>query len=108
MGCILVFQLAVKGRIDKNEVKKKKQSKTITKPKNLKCFQFHNEGHFKNDCAERKNKRREQNGNASTVEEEEGYKTVGVCVGMCVCVCVLPLRTYKRVSGSLTLIVTFI
>ena len=36
-------------------------------------------GHFKNDCQELKNKNKETNGDAATMEEE-GYESVGVCV----------------------------
>lgn len=46
-----------KGRLEKkdnNKVRKKSKSR----PKNLKCFQCHKEGHFKKDCPERKNKLR--------------------------------------------------
>ncbi|KAH9745502.1 hypothetical protein KPL70_004095 [Citrus sinensis] len=36
-------------------------------------------GHFKKDCQELKNKNKERNGDAATVEEE-GYESAGVCV----------------------------
>ncbi|KAH9762156.1 hypothetical protein KPL70_000706 [Citrus sinensis] len=37
------------------------------------------EGHFKRDCPELKNKKRDQNGTAATAEEER-YESAGVCV----------------------------
>lgn len=71
--------LAVKVRTDKYDGKKKKQGNNKQKTKGKKCFQCQKEGHFKGDCPELKNKKREQNGAAATAEEE-GYESAGVCV----------------------------
>ena len=71
--------LSVKGKINKNDGKKKKQKKDKSKSQNLKCFQCHKEGYFKKDCPKLKNKKNERNGDAVTMEEE-GYESVGVCV----------------------------
>lgn len=59
----------MKGKYDKNDVKKKKQGKNKNKSKNLKCFQCDNERHFKKDCLEKKPKKKDQNGDVSIVKE---------------------------------------
>ena len=71
--------LTVKGKIDKNDGKKKKQGKTKNKNKNMKYFQCHKEVHFKKDCPEKNFKKNGQNGDAAIVEED-GYASVDVCV----------------------------
>ncbi|KAH9716149.1 Integrase catalytic domain-containing protein [Citrus sinensis] len=71
--------LSVKGKFNKNDGKKKKQKKEKSKAQNKKCFHCNKEGHFKRDCQELKNKSKERNGDAATVEEE-GYESAGVCV----------------------------
>ena len=71
--------LTVRGRNDINDGKKKKQRKGKNKNKSLKCFQCHKEGHFKKDCLEKKQKKKEQNGDPAIVEDK-GYESTGVCV----------------------------
>ena len=46
-------------RPEKRESKGKKQGRSKSKQKNLKCFYCHKEGHFKRDCPKRKNKNKE-------------------------------------------------
>ena len=53
--------LTVMGRIEKRENGKGKKKRFKSKPKNLKCFQCHKEGHFKKECPERKNKHKDTN-----------------------------------------------
>ena len=51
--------LTIRGRLEKkkeNSNKNKKRGKSKSNNKNLKCFQWHKEWHFKRDCLERKNK----------------------------------------------------
>ena len=48
--------LIARGRPEKREFKGKKQGRSKSKQRNLKCFHYHKEGHFKRDCPERKNK----------------------------------------------------
>ncbi|KAH9763592.1 Integrase catalytic domain-containing protein [Citrus sinensis] len=71
--------LVVKVRTDKYDGKKKKQGNNKQKTKGKKCFQCQKEGHFKRDCPDLKNKKKEQNEAAATVEED-GYESAGVCV----------------------------
>ncbi|KAH9801561.1 hypothetical protein KPL71_001082 [Citrus sinensis] len=71
--------LVVKVRTDKYDGKKKKQGNNKQKTKGKKCFQCQKEGHFKRDCPDLKNKKKEQNEAAATVEEE-GYESAEVCV----------------------------
>ena len=51
--------LAVKARTDKYDGKKKKQGNNKQNTKGKKCFQCQKEGHFKRDCPELKNKKKE-------------------------------------------------
>ena len=58
----------------------RKKSKGITKRLKAKsAFNARKKGHFKKDCPELKNKKREQN-RATATAEEEGYESARVCV----------------------------
>lgn len=72
--------LIVKGKSNKNDGKKKQKSdQNKIKSQNRKCFECHKVGHFKRDCPEKKNKKKNQHGDASTIEKE-GYESARVCV----------------------------
>ena len=65
--------LMARGRPEKRESKGKKQGRSKSKQKNLKCFHCHKEWHFKRDFPERKNKNKEtkeRTGNAAIAIEE--------------------------------------
>ncbi|KAH9750946.1 Integrase catalytic domain-containing protein [Citrus sinensis] len=73
-----------RGRPEKRESRGKKQDRSKSKQKNLKCFHCHKEGHFKRHCPERKNKNKEtkeRTGNTAIAIEEEGsFETAGVLI----------------------------
>lgn len=76
--------LMARGRPEKRESKGKKQDRSKSTQKNLKCFHCHKEGHFKRDCPERKNKNqetKERTGNAAIATEEEcNFETAEVLI----------------------------
>ncbi|KAH9782240.1 hypothetical protein KPL71_008811 [Citrus sinensis] len=75
--------LMVRGRSEKREYKGKKQGRSKSKQKHLKCFHCHKEGHFKRDCPERKTKEKESKdkyGNAAIATEETNFETAEVFI----------------------------
>ena len=74
------------GLIAKAKPEGRKRSKE--KPKNLKCFLCHKEGHFKKDYPKRKLKKKDKNGDA-VVAEDGGYKYARKCIA-----------TYNKENGK--------
>ncbi|KAH9679155.1 hypothetical protein KPL71_026007 [Citrus sinensis] len=78
--------LTARGRTEKRETSKNKKKRSKSRQKNLKCFHYHKEGHFKKDCPEFKNKKnnaKEKSGDAavaSEFEESDGYDSAGVLI----------------------------
>ncbi|KAH9767170.1 hypothetical protein KPL71_011175 [Citrus sinensis] len=75
--------LMARGRSEKREYKGKKQGRSKSKQKHLKCFHCHKEGHFKRDCPERKTKQKEpkeKSGNAAIATEETSFETAEVLI----------------------------
>ncbi|TXG72438.1 hypothetical protein EZV62_001017 [Acer yangbiense] len=78
--------LIVRGRTEKKWFKRNgngnNRSRSKSKPRSLKCFHCHKEGHFRRDCPERKNKKRQdsesENGDADVVSE--GYESADVLI----------------------------
>lgn len=75
--------LMARGRHEKRENKEKKQGRSKSKQKHLKCFQCHKEWHFRRDSSERKTKAKDSKKkaeNAAIVTEEIGFETAGVLI----------------------------
>ena len=75
--------LMARGRPEKRENRGKKQGRSKSKQKHLKCFHCHKEGHFKRVFSERKNKNKEtkkKTGNAAIATEEASFETAGVLI----------------------------
>ncbi|KAH9668177.1 hypothetical protein KPL70_021322 [Citrus sinensis] len=78
--------LTARGRTENRETSKNKKKRSKSRPKNLKCFHCHKEGHFKKDCPEFKNKKnnaKEKNEDAAVVsefEESDGYDLARVLI----------------------------
>ena len=78
--------LTVRGRPEKREDGKGKKKRSKSRPKNMKCFHCHKEGHFKKDYPERKYKSKEtkeKTGDAVVVlegQESDGYDSIGVLI----------------------------
>ncbi|KAH9670384.1 hypothetical protein KPL70_016970 [Citrus sinensis] len=79
-------RLTARGRTENRETSKNKKKRSKSRPKNLKCFHCHKEGHFKKDCPEFKNKKnnaKEKSGDAavaSEFEESDGYDLARVLI----------------------------
>ncbi|KAH9657209.1 hypothetical protein KPL70_022963 [Citrus sinensis] len=74
------------GRPEKREGGQGKKKRSKSRPKNMKCFHCHKEGHFKMDCPERKYKSKEikeKIGDAAVAserQESDGYDSAGVLI----------------------------
>ncbi|KAH9763957.1 hypothetical protein KPL70_001353 [Citrus sinensis] len=78
--------LTVRGRPEKRESGQGKKKRSKSRPKNMKCFNCHKEGHFKKDCPERKYKikgTKEKTRDATVAsegQESDGYDSAGVLI----------------------------
>ncbi|KAH9802523.1 hypothetical protein KPL71_001422 [Citrus sinensis] len=78
--------LTVRGRPEKREGGQGNKKRSKSRPKNMKCFNCHKEGHFKKDCPERKYKSKETKEKtrdaavASEGQESDGYDSAGVLI----------------------------
>lgn len=79
-------RLYSEGEDKKEKMWQRKRKISKSRPKNLKCFQCHKEGHFKNDCLELKNKdkyTKEKSGEIvviSEVQEFDGDESIRVFI----------------------------
>ncbi|TXG74051.1 hypothetical protein EZV62_002630 [Acer yangbiense] len=75
--------LMVRGRPDKRQWKKNNtgnnRSRSKSKPRHIKCYHCHKEGHIRRDCPERKNKKRQEQEfeNGDDDVATEGYEMTG-------------------------------
>ena len=75
--------LVARSIFEKRENKGKKQGRSKSKQKHLKCFHYHKEGHFKKDFHERKSKQKEpkdKSRNAAIATKETSFETIEVLI----------------------------